>query len=183
MRCIISIVTFITVVYTLTSAAPLTPRGPIPITPTFFEIIAADSPNSQFGTTLIPQISISGGSHEIASFVSFSIPPITGATSTSTCQFILRGVTATSSSAIQLFSLGYQLTGSETFNSHPYYNQDEGQYRIDPNTGNSTPLYGGTVPCNIGGAPTQFIIRPHFTEGSITWTQTNTVGAFLEITL
>jgi hypothetical protein len=182
MKCIISIATFIAVACTLTSAAPLTQRAPICISPTFFEIIAADAPDSQFGTTLIPQISIADGSHEIASFVSFTIPPIPGATSTCTCKFVLKGVIATSGSAIQLFSLGSQLVGSETFNSHPYYDQDEGQYSIDPTTGDSTPLYGRTVPCNIGGAPTQFIIRPHFADGSITWTQTDTVGAFLEIT-
>lgn len=183
MKSIISIATFVTVACMLTSAAPLTRRAPISISPTFFQIISEDQPDTQFGTTLIPQISIADGSHEIDSFVSFSIPPISGATSTSTCKFVLKCVTASPGAAIQLFSLGYQLIGFETFNSHPYYNQDEGQYSIDSTTGDSTPIYGKSVPCNIGGAPTQFVIRPHFTEGSITWAQTDTVGAFLEITL
>ena len=183
MKGIFSVATFVALVSTVVFSAPLTPRAPIPVSPTFFQIISEDKPNIQFGTTLIPQISVVGGSHEVDSFVSFSIPPISGASSTSTCKFVLRGVTATPDSAIQLSSLGSQLIGDETFNSHPYYNQDKGQYSIDPTTGNSSPLYGGTVPCNIGGAPTQFVIRPHFTDGSITWTQSATVGAFLEVTI
>src|SRR5208282_5056206 len=103
---------FIALASTLTSAAPLTRRAPIPISPTFFQIISADKPDIQFGTTFIPQISVVDGSHEIDSFVSFSIPPIAGASSTSTCNFVLKGVTASPGSAIQLFSLGYQLIGS-----------------------------------------------------------------------
>lgn len=183
MKGLFSVATFVALASALVSAAPLTRRAPIPVSPTFFQIISEDKPDIQFGTTFIPQISVVDGSHEVDSFVSFSIPTIPGASSTSTCTFVLKGVTATPGSAIQLFTLGSQLIGSETFNRHPYYNQDEGQYSIDSKTGDSTPLYGGTVPCNIGGVPTQFVIRPHFTDGSITWTQSATVGAFLEVTI
>lgn len=183
MKGIFSVASLFVLTCTMVSAAPLARRDPIPVSPTFFQIISADKPDIQFGTTLIPQISVTDGSHEVDSFVSFTIPPIAGASSTSTCRFVLKGVTASPGAVIQLFSLGSQLIGSETFNRHPYYNQDEGQYSIDSTSGNSTPLYGGTVPCNIGGAPTQFVIRPHFTDSSVTWTQSSTVGAFLEVTV
>ena len=175
MKGIFSIATYLALVSALASAAPLARRWTV-ISPDYFEVIEQASPYLSIGSTQSPTISVINGNNEVDSFVSFS--PIAGATSTSTCQFVLRGVSATPNAAIQLFSLVSPLTGAETFNSHPSVNQDEGQASIDP-YGNSAPLYGTYVPCT---EPLQFIIRPHFTDGTIQWTQGPTVGAFIEYT-
>ena len=175
MKGIFSIATFVALASSLVSAAPLS-RRTISIGPDYFEIIEQSNPNQNFPITQSPTISVINGNNEIDSFVSFS--PIAGALSTSTCQFVLRGVDSTPGAAIQLFSLISPLTGDETFNVHPSVNQDEGQASID-SFGNSSPLYGTYVPCT---EPLQFIIRPHFTEGTIQWSQTNYVGAFIEFT-
>ena len=182
MKNIFSFATFIALSSFLVFAAPLTPRNTQTVGPTFFQIIKQAQPDINFQTTLIPQISVQNGNNEVDSFVSFDIPAFAGVTSSSTCHFVLTGVSATPGSAIQLFSLGSPLIGNESFNKHPYYDQDEGQYAIDHNTGNSSPLYGGQVPCNFGGKM-QFVIRPHFTDSSITWTQSSSVGAFIVVNL
>jgi hypothetical protein len=179
MKGIFSIATFVALAAALVSSAPLTRRDPISVPADYFEIISEAEPDTTFGPTQIPVISVVDGSNEVDSFVSFSIPSSITLSSTSTCQFFLTGVTADSGSAVQLFSLGYPLVGDETFNTHPFYDQDEGQYSVDPTTGDSSPLYGGYVPCS---SIMQFVIRPHFTDASITWTQSDTVGAFIEVT-
>jgi hypothetical protein len=181
MKGIFSIAAFVALASALVSSAPLT-RRTIPtgtfVPASYYEVIQAQYPDAQ-ETTQSPTISVIDGSNEVDSFVSFTLPAGI-LTSTSTCQFFLQGVglTATPNAAVQLFSLGSALLGTETWNSHPSYNQDEGQYIVDSTTGDSTPLYGGYVPC---ADTMEFVIRPHFTDATLQWTQTDTVGAFIVV--
>ena len=180
MKHIFSISTLVVLTSAFASSAPLTQRTTSGFQATAFWNIDNPQPAPILtpNGTLSPQISIQDGSNEVDSIVSFSIPDI-GQTASSTCQFSIQNIPApTGSGIVQLFTLGAPVSSPLT--SVPYENQYMGQYAIDAQ-GNSTPLDVVNVPCVVGDM--QFLIRPQNTDDSISWTQTATVGAFIEVTV
>jgi len=186
MKGIFSITAFLTLASALVSAAPLTQRGgpglSLPATDLF--VITNPAP----ATILTPDgtsnavISITDGSNEIDTIVSFYIPGLPLPSSSSTCQFVIQNIPPpTGSGIVQLFTLGAEVSAPLT--SVPFYDQYEGQY--DVNTNPSTPIDVQFVPCIFdayGNLDMQFVIRPQNTDDYITWWQSPTVGAFIDYT-
>ena len=183
MKGIFSITTLLTLASALVSAAPLTQRGlSLPATNLF--VITNPAPATiltPYGTSNAV-ISITDGSNEIDTIVSFNIPGLPPPSSASTCQFVIQNIPPpTGSGIVQLFTLGAEVTSPLT--SVPFYNLYEGQY--DVNTNPSTPIDVQFVPCNFdanGVLDMQFVVRPQNTDDYITWWQSPTVGAFIDYT-
>ena len=181
MKGIFSITTLLTLASALVSAAPLTQRGlSLPATNLF--VITNPAPATiltPYGTSNAV-ISITDGSNEIDTIVSFNIPGLPPPSSASTCQFVIQNIPPpTGSGIVQLFTLGAEVTSPLT--SVPFYNQYEGQY--DCNTNPSTPIDVQFVPCIFdanGVLDMQFVVRPQNTDDYITWWQSPTVGAFID---
>jgi Ubiquitin 3 binding protein But2 C-terminal domain len=169
--------------------------GPIILTlgAEFYRVISQAEPDTDFLTTYGSQtaiISRSQGSDEVATLVSFQMPAISdisGATASSTCDFVVKNPgTASGSQILQLFTLGYQFSESisppVTFNSHPYYNQYEGEYYVSVG-GDSTAIDVFTFPC-VFGTNMQFVLRPQNDNDYISWEQDSISllnGAYIEV--
>jgi hypothetical protein len=183
MKGIFSISAFLTLACALVSAAPLAPRGlSLPATDLFVITNPAPATILTPGGTSNAVISITDGSNEIDTIVSFNIPGLPLPSATSTCQFVIQNIPPPSGSGIiQLFTLGAEVAAPLT--SVPFYNQYEGQY--DVNTNPSTPIDVQFVPCNFdsnGNLDMQFVVRPQNTDDFITWWQSPTAGAFIDYT-
>ena len=132
-------------------------------------------------------IARTNGQDEFASYVSFAIPglsSIPGATSSSTCSFVIRNpLQAYGSQETQLFSLGAEFAEGDTltFWQHPYIDQYRGVYLVEVGT-DSTPIDVNSFPCKFGDNM-QFVMRPQNDNDYITWTQDAgaDIGAFIEI--
>jgi len=197
MKAFFSAATLLAVLAALTSAAPTIKErsagGPVIYTKgaDFIRIASQAQPNVDesvaLGTTSEAIIARTDGQNEFDSYVSFQIPDIAsipGATSSSTCDIVIRNpATVTGSGHTQIFDLGGLITqtGTLTFYSHPFINQYRGEY-IANLGGDSTPIDVYTVPCNFGGYM-QYAMRPQNDNDYIAWTQDNVngVGAFIEI--
>ena len=186
MKGIFSITTFLTLASALVAAAPLTPKrgGPLSLPATDLFVITNPAPATILTPegTFTAEISITDGSNEIDTIVSFYVPGLPPPSSTSTCQFVIQNIPApTGSGIVQLFTLGAEVTAPLT--SVPFYNQYEGQYNL--NTNPSTPIDVQFVPCNFdtyGNLDMQFVVRPQNTDDYITWFQSAASGAFIDYT-
>ena len=197
MKGIFSAATFIAIASALVAAAPFkvaerSASGPIIYTKgaDFIRVVSEANPNTdEIGTygTQTGLIARTNGQNELASLVSFDIPPVSaiaGASASSTCNFVIKNPASVSGSqTTQLFTLGAEFGEYDTitFNQHPYYNQYEGAYFVNA-VGDSSAVDVTTVPCTFGGNM-QFVMRPQNDNDYITWTQNNggNVGAFIEI--
>lgn len=199
MKSIFSATIFAALTSALVSAAPLTRRaagGPVVATygAEFYRVISEAEPEvdqtSFYGLNTAVIACNYQDLYEIDTFVSFAIPPlaeITGATESSTCNFVIYNAGHVSGTQnIQLSTIGAEIdqTQTLTFKSHPYYNQDEGQYIVNE-SGPSVAVDVFTVPCIFQGNM-QFVMRPVFngTTTYITWDQDHgsyKMGAFIEI--
>jgi hypothetical protein len=195
MKGIFSATTLIAVLAALTSAAPLKERsvgGPVIFTKgaDFIRVTSESQPQVDQSATLGTHqaiISRTNGQNEHASYVSFAIPDIAsvaGATSQSTCHFVIKNPTSLwGSQHTQLFDLGAEFTETQTltFWQHPYHNQYRGEYIANAGS-DSTPIDVFSVPCKFGDNM-QFVMRPQNDNDNIAWTQDNVnhVGAFIEI--
>lgn len=181
MKGIFSVATFLALASALVSAAPLTQRWTYTVPATDLWVVTNPAP-----VTILPEpsgsgeVSISNGSGEIDTVVSFDMSGYPIPTSESTCQFFIQNVASTGSGIVQLYTLGGEATSSPT-PIIPFYNQYRGQYNV--NTSPSTPIDVQYVPCNfLEDGAFQFVIRPQNTEDSLTWSQTGAVGAFIQYT-
>jgi hypothetical protein len=193
MKGIFSATTFVALISALAAAAPfkVTERsatGPLIFSKAadFIHVTSEADPNTDQAAaygSLTGLIARTNGQDEFASYVSFVIPAlssISGATTSSTCDFVIRNpANATGSQMTQLYTLGYQLPDSITFNSHPYHDQYEGVYQVVVGS-DSIAVDVATVPCQFGELM-QFVMRPQNDNDYITWQQDTDVGAFIEI--
>jgi hypothetical protein len=197
MKGIFSVATLVAVLAALTSAAPTMKErsvgGPVIYTKgaDFIRLASEAQPQVDesvaLGTTSEAIIARTNGQNEYDSYVSFQIPAlasIPGATSSSTCNLVIRNPeTVTGSGHTQIFDLGGLITqtGTLTYWQHPYTNQYRGEY-IANLGGDSTPIDVYTVPCNFGGYM-QYELRPQNDNDYIAWTQdnVNNIGVFVEI--
>ena len=182
MKSIFAATTLLALASALVSATPVVQRRQVITIPASdLWIITNPAP----ATILTPTsgadatISIVDGSNEIDTIVSFDLGVNPSPISTSTCQFVIEGITPpTGSGIVQLFTLGGDVDPTQVLTSVPYYNQYEGQY--DVTTGTSTPIDVPYVPCNFDAeGRLQFVIRPQNTDDYITFTQTDLSGAFI----
>jgi len=184
MKSLVSVAHFFVFAATLISGAPLERRATISIPSEELWIITNPAPATiiQPGPgNLLGQVSIANGNNEIDTIVSFPLGSNPAPTSGSTCQFVLQGITPTGSGIVQLFTLGGEVVSPLKAGQVPYYNQYEGQYNVK--TSPSTPIDVTYVPCNFdSNGLLQFVIRPQNTDDSLKWSQSSTVGAFLEYT-
>lgn len=183
MKNIFSITALLTLASALVSAAPLAPRG---LSVAATELFVVTNPNpatiiTPFGTNNAI-ISITDGSNEIDTIVSFNVPGLPAPSSASKCQFVIQNIPPpTGSGIVQLFTLGAEVTAP--LRSVPFENQYEGQYNVKTNP--STPIDVQFVPCVFdanGNLDMQFVVRPQGTDDYVTWWQSATVGAFIDYT-
>jgi hypothetical protein len=162
----------------------------------YFHVIDENQPNVDVSATTYGYqtavISRSDTTLDIDTLVNFEIPAlsaISGATSSSTCDFVVYNVAeATGSQTIQLFTLVSEVDLAQplTFNTAPSSNQYEGMYFLQEGaaTGVSIAIDVSSFPCQFG-TTMQFIMRPQNDNDYITWTQGGAgavpVGAFIEI--
>jgi hypothetical protein len=196
MKSFLSAATFFAILATISSAAPLKPRSVIATIGTeFMRVIAQAQPDTDFLNTFgieTAVISITDGTNETDTLLSFTIPEAAdiGASPSSICSLLIKdAATATGSQTIQLFSLLPPLFDNDpsvpvTFNSHPSYNQYEGQYFVTAG-GDSTPvdIPPVTFPCQFGSIM-QFVARPQNTDVFIevfTNELNGAAGVFIEI--
>ena len=180
MKGIFSVATFLALASALVSGAPLKQRWTYTVPANNLWIVTNPAP-----VAILPQptsgaaeVSISNGSGEIDTVVSFDMSGYPAPTSESTCQFFIQNVTPTGSGIVQLFTLGGEATSFPT-PIIPFYNQYEGQYNV--NTSPSTPIDVQYVPCKfLEDGAFQFVIRPQNTDDYLSWAQTGTVGAFIQ---
>jgi hypothetical protein len=182
MKGIFSVTTFLALASALVSGAPLSERSSYTVPASDLWVITNPAPATVVSTppALLGQVSIADGSNEIDTVVSFDMSIFPPPTAASTCQFLIQNVTPSGSGIVQLFTLGGEVTSSAT-PIIPFYNQYEGQYNV--NTSPSTPIDVQYVPCNFfADGSFQFVIRPQNTDDFLSWTQTASVGAFIEYT-
>jgi len=182
MKFIYSAATLLALASALVSAAPLVKKSTISIAANQLWVITNPAPATiiQAGpNNQLAQVSIKNGNNEIDTIVSFPLGSNPAPSSTSTCRFVIQNVSPSGSGIVQLFTLGGEVVSPLQAGQVPYYNQYEGQYNV--NTNPSTPIDVTDVPCAFDSdGNLQFVIRPQNTDDYITWTQSSTVGAFLE---
>ena len=178
MKGIFSVATFLALASALVSGAPLNQRNTYTIPANELWVITNPAPATIITSPpeLFGEVSISNGSGEIDTVVSFDVSAYQVPTSTSTCEFIIQGVVPTGSGVVQLFTLGDEVATGATI--IPFYNQYEGQYNV--NTSPSTPIDVQHVRCNFHDGVLQFVIRPQNTDDFLSWTQSGSVGAFIQ---
>jgi len=177
MKAVFSLSALLALASALVSGTPISPRGsPFIVPATQFWVINNPNPAPIPPPSANAQISITNGQNEIDSIVSFDVASLPVPTSSSTCQFGIKGISPPAGSGIiQLFTLGAQVTSSTQF--VPFTDQYLGQY--DVSTGTSVPIDANSVPCNFQNGVVQFLIRPQNTDDFIYFTQFATSGAFL----
>ena len=182
MKGIFSVATFLALASALVSGAPLNQRTTYTVPANELWVITNPAPATILPNppALLGQVSISNGSERsIQSFPS-TCPATPPRLPRVHANFLFRVSHLTGSGIVQLFTLGGEVTSSAS-PVIPFYNQYEGQYNV--NTSPSTPIDVQYVPCNFfeDGA-FQFVIRPQNTDDYLSWTQTGTVGAFIQYT-
>lgn len=194
MKGFFSVATFVAIISTLVAAAPFKAAERDTVVYSkgadFIHVTSEANPQTDeainFGTQTA-LIARTNGQDEFASYVSFAIPSLSaipGATSSSTCSFVIRNpLQAYGSQETQLFSLGAEFAEGDTltFWQHPYHDQYRGVYLAEVGT-DSTPIDVTSFPCKFGDNM-QFVMRPQNDNDYITWTQNSAaeVGAFIEV--
>jgi|SRR5579859_7354812 len=183
MKGLFSTATLLAVLAALTAAAPITERAVVASVPAEFFIVTDEAhPQTFSGASQTAVISRTNGSGEKASYVSFDMTSVPGATASSTCTFVIKNPAAASGSQnTQLFTLGGPISSTSklSFWQHPFHDQYAGVYKAQVGA-SSTAIDVATVPCNFG-RKSQYVMRPQNDNDYITWTQGAGVGAFIEV--
>ena len=191
----------IAAVSAIVSAAP-TKRQALSLIPASYNYVVSQAePDVDqapiYGNPNIAVISRTNGYNDIDTIVDFAIPDITsipGATSSSTCSFVVYNVGALSGSqTLQVYTLNQWVdlfSPPVTWNSADVQSVDQnyGTYEVfsGATTGPSVAIDGGswTFPCQFGQT-VQFLLRPEGDNDYITWSQGGggavLTGAYIQV--
>ena len=165
----LTLIAAVSVLSTLASglALPdLTPRSTV-IRPSIAVVIKEDFPTTSFPTTT-PEVSRKNGVHNVKTLLGFSIPACTG-----TCTFSFsNGLTATGSRTLQLFTSGRYPASGDTWNSHPFTNNQLGTFLVPlGGSGQATVVqdFGLTFPCPTADVKNGYEVQPVNDDDSVTW--------------
>jgi hypothetical protein len=200
MKAIFSVIA-IAAVSAVVSAAP-TKRQALSLIPASYNYVVSQAePDVDqapvYGNPNVAVISRTNGYDDIDTIVDFAIPDITsipGATSSSTCSFVVYNVAALSGSqTLQVYTLNQWVdlfSPPVTWNSADVQsvNQNYGTYEVfsGATTGPSVAIDGGswTFPCQFGQT-VQFLLRAEGDNDYITWSQGGggavLTGAYIQV--